>query len=63
MFIKSKSTATKSQKSLYKQNNINTCGPWQYFEVLWSEIICMCNKRNIIYYTHEHYLDHNRSSY
>ncbi len=38
-----------SQKSTYRQDEINTCGSWRYIEVLWSETIRLWKKLHIIY--------------
>ncbi len=36
-----------SQKHI-KEHKINTIGSWRYIEVLWSELIGLCKKLNII---------------
>ncbi len=32
-----------------KEQEINTCGFWYYIKILWSEMISLCMKLNIIY--------------
>ncbi len=42
-------TIIESQKSINRLDTGNTRGSWQYIEVLWSEMIGLCKKLNIIY--------------
>ncbi len=32
-----------------KEHKMTTCGSWRYIRALWSEIISLCKKLNIIY--------------
>ncbi len=47
-FIKCNLVAAVNE-SIYRQHKINTHGSWWYIEVLWSEMINLCKKLNIIY--------------
>ncbi len=38
-----------TQKEHIKEHKIGTYGSWWYIEVLWSEMIGLCKKLNIIY--------------